>query len=164
MEEWSLQANNDGYLNWEGFSLGLTRALQADTTRLRKVPEEDTPSTGAKRTLKSLQVSKGRGTGVSLLAKGVEAREIEEFLCQCEGRKLVQALALVRKEVYRCQMSLEQLTTERERAGEGCGLGCWYQLGLCNHKLKPLQSCINFCYLTLGSSAAPALTPETGVS
>lgn len=103
MEEWSAQANKDGYLDWESFSLGLAKALQTDASRLRKMA--DVPPTEA---VRMMQASKRRG---SLLEKGVESREIEEFLCRCEVGKLVQALALARKEVYRCQM---QLPTERE--------------------------------------------------
>lgn len=115
VKEWSAQANKDGYLDWDGFSQGLVKALESDATRLRKIASVQTPPTDAKRMLQ------GEGHG-SFPMKGVECREIEEFLCRCEGRNLVQALAQARKEVYRCQMSLHQLAAEREEgnhAGEG---------------------------------------------
>ena len=108
MQQWSAQANKDGYLDWDGFSQGLVKSLEADAARLKKMATVQTPPTDADK---------------SLQGKGVESREIEEFLCRCEGRSLVQALAQARKEVYRCQMSLDQLAEERSNAGEGVGRG-----------------------------------------
>ena len=100
VDEWRTQADSDGYLDWEGFSKGLAKALRADATRLSDVQAS------------SLKLS-GRGFS---LARPVEAKEIEAFLCQCEGNVLVQALARTKKEVYRCHKSLQQLERDKEAA------------------------------------------------
>ena len=117
MEEWQSLANKDGFLDWEGFSSGLSKALQADAPRLQKMAAASSkaPPTQVERMMKSLQEGhKGRGLGHRLLARPVKEREIEAFLGQCEGKSLVQALAHVKKEVYRCQLRLQQLAAEAE--------------------------------------------------
>ena len=78
----------------------------------------DTGLTEAGKILKTLRASKGRGPGGSLLGNPVEGREIEEFLSQCDGRELVLALARAKKEVYRCQMTLQQMSAASERERE----------------------------------------------
>ena len=118
VEEWRSRADQDGYLDWEGFSTGLANALQADASRLRNMADSATSS--AERMSNhhhhhnpSLQASQGRGLGAWLLTKPVEGREIEGFLSSsCDGGMLVQALVRTKKEVYRCQRSLQQLEEE----------------------------------------------------
>ncbi len=112
MEEWSIEANKDGYLDWEGFSTGLARALQKDAMGLGKMADTQTPPTEAERMLRSIQLRKGCGA-----IRPVEAGEIEAFLSRCEGRMLVQALARTKKEMYRCELSLQQLISEQESKG-----------------------------------------------
>lgn len=105
MEEWKAVANKDGYLNWEGFSTGLARALEIDASRLKELSTTKTlpPET------------KGYGLGASMLQNPVKAEEIESFLSSCDGRALVQTLARMKKEVYHCQRNLQQMAAAAAR-------------------------------------------------
>ena len=117
--EWSVQANKDGFLDWEGFSSGIAKALKADADRLKKMADMHAlPTSGTEKMMKSLQGRKGRGLGARLLARPVKAREIEAFLCQCEERALVQALTHTKKEMYRCQVILQKLNSKKEEEEE----------------------------------------------
>ena len=119
MAEWSVQANKDGFLDWDGFSSGIAKALQGDADRLKKMAETHAPPTSeTEKMMKSLQGRKGRGLGARLLARPVKAREIEAFLCQCEERALVQALTHTKKEMYRCQVILQKLTSKEKEEEE----------------------------------------------
>lgn len=100
VEFWREYSTSDGYLDWEMFSGGLEKALQADSFRLNKKE----PLTEAEQRLKALR------SEVAPLSK-VKAADIEGFLASCKPDVLVQALARTRKEVFRCQTSLHTLTS-----------------------------------------------------
>lgn len=100
VEFWREYSTSDGYLDWEMFSGGLEKALQADSFRLNKKE----PLTEAEQRLKALR------SEVAPLSK-VKAADIEGFLASCKPDVLVQALARTRKEVFRCQASLHTLTS-----------------------------------------------------
>ncbi len=110
MQEWRERADKNGYLNWEGFSSGLAKALERDASRLKKTFQDRSKQTEAEKRLNYLKGHKGRGFGTSLLLNPVEGSEIEMFLASCDGRSLVQALARTKKEVYRTQMNLQQMS------------------------------------------------------
>lgn len=107
MKEWKALADENGYLDWEGFSTGLARALEADSSRLLEMKSQEhdhfeKQSSSLQRGIDSWDC------GISMLRSPVEAEEIEWFLSRCSGETLVQTLARMRKEVYRHQRAQQQ--------------------------------------------------------
>lgn len=101
-ELWRQLSTSDGYLDWEKFSGGLEKALQADSYRLSK-GDTKPPSEAEQR----LQAMRSEFTPLPT----VKAEDIEAFLATCKIDVLVQALARIRKEAFRCQTSLHTLTS-----------------------------------------------------
>ena len=102
IELWRQLSTSDGYLDWEKFSGGLERALQADSHRLNK-GDTELPSEAAQR----LQALRPEVTPLP----AVKLDDIEAFLATCKADTLVQALGRIRKEAFRCQTSLHALTS-----------------------------------------------------
>ena len=171
MEEWSALANKRGYLDWDGFSTGLARALRANAPRLTGTPQppQQAEGVGAGRTS-----HRGRGSGVSLLRHPVEPGEIERFLGGCDGGVLVEALARCKKEEYRCQMSLQQMTStvaanQKKASSESMCKDCLMTLynglrqdALLSHGLAPDPDVcsespfILYCILAGGGGISPS--------
>lgn len=101
-ELWRQLSTSDGYLDWEKFSGGLEKALQADSYRLSK--GDTKPQSEAEQ---RLQAMRSEFTPLPT----VKAEDIEAFLATCKTNVLVQALARIRKEAFRCQTSLHTLTS-----------------------------------------------------
>ena len=98
---WRLNATPEGFVDWDGFSGGLEKALKADEERIRngtsagRRPVQSPPSSVA-------QVTSG---------------EIERFLSSCQADSLVRALAKAGRDVHRWQVSIHRQNSA-SRVGE----------------------------------------------
>ena len=95
---WRQSANSEGYLDWEGFSGGLKKALVAADEQFRKgrvTSSTYKQSTACKPTTRKPlpQVTSG---------------ELERFLSSCHNDSLVKALAKAGKDVHRWQVSIHK--------------------------------------------------------
>lgn len=95
---WRQSANSEGFVDWEGFSGGLKKALVAADEQLRK-------GIVASSTLQ--QSTACKPTAKKPLSQ-VTAGEIEQFLSGCHTGSLVKALAKAGKDVHRWQASIHQ--------------------------------------------------------
>jgi hypothetical protein len=103
---WRLSVTPEGFVDWDGFSGGLEKALKADEERIRK-----------KGTSTSHRPVQSPGSSVALVTSG----EIERFLSMCQADSLVRALAKAGRDVHRWQVSIHKQNsasrvTETKRA------------------------------------------------
>ena len=89
---WRLSATPEGFVDWDGFSNGLRKALKADEERIRK---------GMSAVYRPVQ------SPVSSVAQ-VTSGEIERFLSTCQADSLVRALAKAGRDVHRWQVSIHR--------------------------------------------------------
>ena len=106
---WRLSVTPEGFVDWDGFSGGLEKALKADEERIRK-----------KGTSTSHRPVQSPGSSVALVTSG----EIERFLSMCQADSLVRALAKAGRDVHRWQVSIHKQNsasrvTETKRATSG---------------------------------------------
>ena len=101
---WRQSATPDGFLDWNGFSGGLEKALRADEERLSKGGFS--------------QPKQGHMMRASPVAQ-VTSGEIERFLSSCDAESLVRALAKTGRDVYRWQVSIHKRSSSSSHGEDG---------------------------------------------
>ena len=97
---WSQFADAKGYLDWEAFSKGITKALEGFLSSEKPAATTDSRMWEEKRARNS-----------------VSGADIKSFLQSCGKHELIRALVSARKEVHNSQKSLQDMNTRLQKAG-----------------------------------------------
>ena len=100
---WRRSATSEGFLDWDGFSGGLEKALKADEERLGK--------------RKSFTPTQAEQAAARSPVAQVTAGEIECFLASCQAGSLMKALAKAGRDVHRWQVSIHKQNSAEETPG-----------------------------------------------